>query len=399
MDKSWMTINNRLTSKEYQQGVKSFLDFATANLGVEDEIRCPCVDCINGTKYSRQVVWMHLIRRGMASSYLTWVHHGEHVPVSRPSVSNDQYGGSGECMTDIDDPPMDELPIMLEEIYVSGLMDDHTDEEPNGLEREDLHKFTRLFEDAQRKVHPTCEKFSVLSFVIKMLHVKVYNKWSNKSFDMVMQVFKDILPECDPTVPWTLYDAKKFLRDLGLGYETIHSCKNDCVLFWKESANLEKWPTCDTCRYKLNDDGGKKIPHKVLRYFPLTPRLKRLYMSKKRAADMRWHNEKCVDDDILRHPADGQAWKDFDKQHPTFSDDSRNGLRSKIGYMGARRHLLENHTWRTSKLFNGQTEHRSKPLDLSGGQILEQIDSATYKPYGKHPQNRKRQRNEHQNLN
>ena len=282
-----MTINNRLTSKEYQQGVKSFLDFATANLGVEDEIRCPCVDCINGTKYSRQVVWMHLIRRGMASSYLTWVHHGEHVPVSRPSVSNDQYGGSGECMTDIDDPPMDELPIMLEEIYVSGLMDDHTDEEPNGLEREDLHKFTRLFEDAQRKVYPTCEKFSVLSFVIKMLHVKVYNKWSNKSFDMVMQVFKDILPECDPTVPWTLYDVKKFLRDLGLGYETIHSCKNDCALFWKESANLEKCPTCDACRYNLNDDGGKKIPHKILRYFPLTPRLKRLYMSKKIAADMR----------------------------------------------------------------------------------------------------------------
>ena len=39
---------------------------------------------------------------------------------------------------------------------------------------------------------------------------------------------------------------------------------------------------------------------------------------------MRWHNEKRVDDDILRHPADGEAWKDFDKQHPTFSDDSRN---------------------------------------------------------------------------
>ncbi|XP_028060576.1 uncharacterized protein LOC114264176 [Camellia sinensis] len=78
---------------------------------------------------------------------------------------------------------------------------------------------------------------------------------------------------------------------------------------------------------------------------------------------------------------------------------SSQGLRSKIGYMGARRHLPKNHTWRTSKLFNDQTEHRSKPLELSGDQILEQIDSGTYKPYGKHPQNRKRQRNEHQNLN
>ncbi|KAL7238466.1 hypothetical protein ACSBR2_004547 [Camellia fascicularis] len=202
---------------------------------------------------------MHLIRRGMASSYITWVHHGKHVPVSHPSVSNDQCRGSDECMTDIDDPLMGELPIMLEEIYVSGLMDDHTDEEPNGLKREDLHKFIRLFEDAQRKVYPTCEKFSVLSFVIKMLHVKVYNKWSNKSFDMVMQVFKDILPECDQTVPWTLYDAKKFLRDLGLGYETIRSCKNDCALFWKASANLENCPTCNAHIYKLNDDGSKRF--------------------------------------------------------------------------------------------------------------------------------------------
>ncbi|XP_028076527.1 uncharacterized protein LOC114278638 [Camellia sinensis] len=357
----------------------------------------------------------------MASSYITWVHHGEHVLVSHPSVSNDQCGGSGECMPDIDDLLMGELPIMLEEIYVSGLMDDHTDEEPNGLERDDLHKFIRLFEDTQRKVYLTCEKFSMLSFVIKMLQVN--NKWSNKSFDMVMQVFKDILPECDQTVPWTLYDAKKFLRDLGLGYETIHSCKNDCALFWKDSANLEKCPTCDACRYKLNDDGGKKIPHKVLRYFPLTLRLKRLYMSKKTAADMRWHNEKRVDDDLLRHSADGEAWKDFDKQHPTFFDDSRNvrlglatdgfnpfgnmstsysmwpDLRSKIWYMGARRYLFENHTWRTSELFNSQTEHRSKPLDLSGEQILEQIDSRTYKPYEKHPQNKKRQRNKNQNLN
>ena len=67
------------------------------------------------------------------------------------------------------------------------------------------------------------------------------------------------------------------------------------------------------------------------------------------------------------------------------NDASSQGLRSKIGYMGARRHLPENHTWRTSKLFNGQTEHRSKPLDLLRDQILEQIDSGTYKPYGKHP--------------
>ena len=129
---------------------------------------------------------------------------------------------------------VDELPTMLQEIYLSGLMDDHINEKRTSSVRHNLLKFMKLFDDAQRQVYPQCEKFSILSFVIKMLHLKVYNKWTNKSFDMVMQVFKDILPKCDENVPWTLYEAKRFLRELGLGYAAIHACKNDCTLFWTQ---------------------------------------------------------------------------------------------------------------------------------------------------------------------
>ncbi|XP_028119495.1 uncharacterized protein LOC114316985 [Camellia sinensis] len=288
MDKSWMMIRDRLKSKEHQQGVKSFIDFATKDLGLHDDIRCPCVDFLNGTKHSRQVVRLHLIRRGIACSYRTLVHHRERVPLrhDQPSVSNDAGERDGAEIFDIDDH-LGESPTMLEEIYMSGLMDDHIDEEPNSSERENLVKFIRLFDDARRKVYSECEKFSVLSFVIKMLHIKVYNKWGNKSFDMVMQVFKDILPKCHETVPWTLYESKKFLRELRLGYEAIHACKNDCILFWKDNAKLDNCLTCKESRYKFTNASGKKIPHKILRYFPLTPRLKRLYMSKKTAVDMR----------------------------------------------------------------------------------------------------------------
>ena len=31
-----------------------------------------------------------------------------------------------------------------------------------------------------------------------------------------------------------------------------------------------------------------------------------------------------MDDGILRHPADAEAWKDFDRQHPMFAMDPRN---------------------------------------------------------------------------
>ena len=156
-------------------------------------------------------------------------------------------------------------------------MDNDIEDLPDSLEMNDVRRFDKLLDDAQRPLYVGCE-YTVLSFVIKMLHVKVYNKWSNVSFDMVMNVLKDVLPKCDEIVPWTLYEAKKFLRDLGLGYESIHACKYDCTLFWKEHANLENCPRCQEPRYKVNDGNGKKIAHKILRYFPLTPRLKRLYM-------------------------------------------------------------------------------------------------------------------------
>ena len=176
---------------------------------------------------------------------------------------------------------------MLEEVCRGFAMDDEGDELPATFESVDGRNFDKLFEDAQRKLYPECTRFTVLPFIIKMLHIKVYNKWSNKSFDMVMTVFKDTLPECDETVPWTIYAAKRFLHDLGLGYVPIHACRYDCALFWKEHAHLHNCPKCEEPRYKLDNGKGKKIPHKILRYFPLTPRLKRLYMSKKIATDMR----------------------------------------------------------------------------------------------------------------
>lgn len=69
---------------------------------------------------------------------------------------------------------------------------------------------------------------------------------------------------------------------------------------------------------------GHKVPAKVLRHFPLIPRLKRLFMCSKTASSLRWHAEERSRDGKLRHPADGQAWKEFDLKHQDFARDTRN---------------------------------------------------------------------------
>ncbi|XP_028114517.1 uncharacterized protein LOC114312475 [Camellia sinensis] len=342
MDKSWMLLKNRMSS-QYRDGVKAFVQFAMMNVGPNDKIRCPCMDCLNCERHTCKIVEYHLVVKEMSPSYKTWVHHGESVPMNQSHALNDDnhnnFGSVGNRMEVETGEDQEEILNLLEDVYIGTTINDdenkedeedgdndndNEDDVANNVEKEGVPNFNKLLNDAQRELYPGCRKFSLLSFVIKMLHVKVLNKWSNKSFNMLLGILKDLLPVSDQVIPWTLYEAKKFLRALGLGYLSIHACKYDCALFWKENANLENCPICQESRYKSNYGKGKKIPHKTLRYFLLTSRLQRLYMSRKTAIDMRWHKEKRVDDGILRHSADGEAWKDFDRQHPLFSQESRN---------------------------------------------------------------------------
>jgi len=47
----------------------------------------------------------------------------------------------------------------------------------------------------------------------------------------------------------------------------------------KKFEKMDKCPICDASRWK-DEKEGKKIPEKVLRHFPLIPRLKRMFASK-----------------------------------------------------------------------------------------------------------------------
>ena len=97
------------------------------------------------------------------------------------------------------------------------------------------------------------------------------------------------------------------MRAIGLGYESIHVRKYDCALFWKENAAYEAYPICKHSRWMENRGKGKKIPHKVLRYFPLKGRLQRLYSSRRTASVMMWHHTgRLTKDRLMRHAVDGQ---------------------------------------------------------------------------------------------
>ncbi|KAE8682326.1 hypothetical protein F3Y22_tig00111254pilonHSYRG00002 [Hibiscus syriacus] len=131
---------------------------------------------------------------------------------------------------------------------------------------------------------------------------------------------KDVSP-LNNRIPNSLYDAKKLLKGVGLQYEKIPACENDCVLFWKEHKEASQCPICGTSRWKKNT---KNVPSKVLWYFPPIPRFTRMCSSPKRAQDLTWHTQGWDNNGMLSHPRDSPSWKLVDRTWKEFSEEKRN---------------------------------------------------------------------------
>ncbi|XP_020963947.1 uncharacterized protein LOC110265338 [Arachis ipaensis] len=244
---------------------------------------------------------------------------------------------------------VDDIHGLLNETFRHVLEGDKDGDGPN----EDVKKFYNLLEEGKQELYPGCKKFSTLSFIIRLYLLKTLNGWSNASFTALLELLKEVIPHLN--IPDSFNKIKAMVKDLGLGYNKIHACPNDCVLFWDTYEDDEFCPICGASKYienvevdiKVDKLKKKPVPTKVLRHFPLIPRLKKLFLCSKTAESLRWHDENRSKDGKLRHPADGQSWKDFDRLHPDFAKESRNirlGLASD-GFNLFRTMSISHSTW------------------------------------------------------
>ncbi|KAH7846799.1 hypothetical protein Vadar_018298 [Vaccinium darrowii] len=150
---------------------------------------------------------------------------------------------------------------------------------------------------------------------------------------MILQLLKTMLP-LDAKLPNDCYEAKKIIKDLGLNYEKIHACPNDCMQFWKGHANddfyecgASRWVTNDVDSEPNSSTSSKKVKRKaakVLRWLPVKPRLQRLYMTLETTEAIQWHSKGRTKDPKMRHPTDTPVWKSFDSQYEDFTAEPRN---------------------------------------------------------------------------
>jgi hypothetical protein len=210
-------------------------------------------------------------------------------------------------------------------------LDDRGDMEDDGSfepSNEDVVAIHKLDADNRQELYSGCSNYSKLCFLVQLLHIKLFGGWTNRSFDLLVDLLVDALPK-GSTLPRNFHEAKKLVKYVGVGYTNIHLCENDCILFWKEHENSDSCPKCKVSRWKSNKKSldrkrEYKVPRKVLHYFPIKKILQRLFVSSKTASLTRWHDEHRRKDDLHRHPIDSPLWKDFDEKHPEFAADSRN---------------------------------------------------------------------------
>ncbi|XP_062089145.1 uncharacterized protein LOC133795705 [Humulus lupulus] len=265
---------------------------------------------MNKQSQSLNVIKLHLLTHGFLSTYTTWTHHGEEIE-----------GVEDEVLADVEDAEAtDDLSAGLQDAFGGPYFDigPTSDFIDNEFPRNSNDKYDALLDSVHNPLYENCTKFFVLSAVVKLMNLKVINKWTDKGFDDLLKCLKEMLPDGNHCLI-SYYQTRRHLSEVGLGYEQIDVCQYDCALFYGENANATMCPICKSSRYVRN-----KIPHKRLRWFPIKARLKRLFSSKHTAKVMRWHKEVRKDEPgILRHPADGDAWKHFDKTYPEFAVDSR----------------------------------------------------------------------------
>ena len=324
---------------DFVNGVDSFVQTAKAHKNLQDDgyVYCPCIDCKNQKQFGNvEQIRFHLLFRGFMPNYQVWNKHGE-VGETMHSVHEDRHETVEETTNPeiVEETGHESVNETMQETLVADDVVDALDQmirdaEPDFLDKKNLKKLEQMRIDARTPLYPSCS-VSKLEANLMLLEMKSSNGLSDKGFDDLLSLLQKLLPSPNG-LPENTYQAKQMICPMGLEVQKIHACPKDCILYHGKYEDLDACPVCSASRYKcpesalsMKGDRNKRPPAKVVWYFPIIPRLKRLFANAKTAKLMRWHAEDRLVDGNLRHPADGSQWRAINYKYKNrFAKEIRN---------------------------------------------------------------------------
>ena len=73
-------------------------------------------------------------------------------------------------------------------------------------------------------------------------------------YDRLIVIIKKMLPK-DEKLVGSFYASKKIVKRLGMGYEKIDTCRNGCMLFYKEDQWKSSCSVCGISQFKPRQEG------------------------------------------------------------------------------------------------------------------------------------------------
>ncbi|XP_074291731.1 uncharacterized protein LOC141618524 [Silene latifolia] len=296
MDTSWITLPN--DHSNYIDGCLKFIAIAKESL-VEGKTKCPCKNCKLRYWLPLSEVEGHILFKGFYQKYTNWIWHGkggvlDHITgVDVGSTSKGSFVGRDDMSGLLDAANLvnvshfskgvnDELPHLqmknsdLDNLSMGCSYNDDSDHEheygsdklyvdeshnesnkpSKGNNEEEEAKYERLFKAANEELYEGCQTFSKLSFILHLFHIKCMFHWSNDSFNKLIELLLEAFPQIKE-FPSSYYEGKKLINNLGLGYEKIHACPSNCMLYWGEFSEKEECHVCHTSRWKTSNGEGK----------------------------------------------------------------------------------------------------------------------------------------------
>ena len=222
-DRKWMYDGwrkNGRHSDEWFTKTKNFIEhaFSLTRIG---KVKCPCKVHGNCVVLDKERVSLDLCQFGFMPGYEVWEHHGETVSVLDSDDGDNNNYQDSDAMHEMLDALRPELNLDSEDPPTS-----------------DVDRFFNLLKACEEPLHEHTE-VSVLSFVTRLMAIKSNFFFSNNCYNELLKLIADVLSK-PHKLPKDMYYSKVLVKALGMGYQKIDVCEDNCMLFWKEHEKEKK---------------------------------------------------------------------------------------------------------------------------------------------------------------
>jgi hypothetical protein len=107
----------------------------------------------------------------------------------------------------------------------------------------EVQKFFDLIKASEEPLHGHTD-MTVLEFVTRLMSIKSKFAFSINCYKELVDLISEVLPTSHK-MPKDMYQSKKLLEGLGMEYEKIDVCQDNCMLFlegtWQRAEMLKMW--------------------------------------------------------------------------------------------------------------------------------------------------------------